>query len=245
MKAGLNNMRTFDIVRRAGRSLRNAKARTVLTSLAIAVGAFTITISLAAGEGVRQYANNLINSNVNPNALFITAEDSSFSNTASQSSLRVYDPGVTSNDGFTIKQLTQADVDKLNNRNDLESVVPIYSPTVEYVTFGNNLTKFVGSVNTYDSTIINEASSGSLPKQGTSLKNGELVVPSGYVEALISEGATCTALAVSIFASFNCANEALAINKAKIDNLIDFILYFFLVILNLSYKTKKLFSWCC
>ena len=46
-------MRTFDIARRAARSLRNAKARTVLTSLAIAVGAFTITVSLAAGEGAR------------------------------------------------------------------------------------------------------------------------------------------------------------------------------------------------
>ena len=64
-------MRNRDIIRRAARSLRSAKARTVLTSLAIAVGAFTITLSLAAGEGAREYADKLISSNVNPQALFV------------------------------------------------------------------------------------------------------------------------------------------------------------------------------
>ena len=96
-------MKTLDIARRAARSLRNAKARTILTSLAIAVGAFTITVSLAAGEGARQYADNLINSNVNPQALFITADNSAFSG-QSQASLRVYDPDTTTSQGFTIKQ---------------------------------------------------------------------------------------------------------------------------------------------
>ena len=42
-------MKISDTLRRAGRSLRQAKARTLLTSLAIAVGAFTIMMSLAAG----------------------------------------------------------------------------------------------------------------------------------------------------------------------------------------------------
>ena len=49
-------MKMIDIVRRAGRSLREAKLRTLLTSLAIAVGAFTVTMAMAAGEGTRQYA---------------------------------------------------------------------------------------------------------------------------------------------------------------------------------------------
>jgi ABC-type antimicrobial peptide transport system permease subunit len=57
-------MKTFDIVRRAGRSLKHAKARTILTSLAIAVGAFTLTIAIAAGEGARQYANTLLTTNM-------------------------------------------------------------------------------------------------------------------------------------------------------------------------------------
>ena len=50
-------MKTIDIMRRAGNSLRQAKARTLLTSLAIGVGAFTVTLSLAAGTGTREYTD--------------------------------------------------------------------------------------------------------------------------------------------------------------------------------------------
>ena len=58
-------MRTLDIMKRAGRNLRQAKGRTFLTSLAIAVGAFTLTASLAVGEGARQYADKLLTSKIN------------------------------------------------------------------------------------------------------------------------------------------------------------------------------------
>lgn len=68
-------MRRLDILKRAGRNLRQAKGRTLLTSLAIAVGAFTLTLSLAAGEGARPYADNLLKNNIDPQARFIvTAE---------------------------------------------------------------------------------------------------------------------------------------------------------------------------
>ena len=43
-------MKNLDILRRAGRNLQQAKGRTFLTSLAIAVGAFTLALSLAAGQ---------------------------------------------------------------------------------------------------------------------------------------------------------------------------------------------------
>lgn len=48
-------MKTTDIVARAGRNLRRAKMRTILTSVAIAVGGFAIMASLMVGEGARQY----------------------------------------------------------------------------------------------------------------------------------------------------------------------------------------------
>ena len=67
-------MRITDTIRRAGRSLRQAKARTLLTSLAIAVGSFTLTLALAAGEGSRQYADKIINSNIEPQMLMIAKD---------------------------------------------------------------------------------------------------------------------------------------------------------------------------
>ncbi len=182
-------MKTLDIVRRAARSLGNAKTRTVLTSLAIAVGAFTITISLAAGEGARQYADKLINSNVNPRALFIVKDKSLFDGGGTQTSLRVYDPDTSkARGGATIKALTQADIDSLEKRSDIESVTPIYNPTIKYMTFGDNAKKFSGDVATYNASLITDLAEGSLPGVGGQIESDQAVVPESYVQTLIDEG---------------------------------------------------------
>lgn len=187
-------MKTFDIARRAARSLRNAKARTILTSLAIAVGAFTITVSLAAGEGARQYADNLINSNVNPQALFIVKDKTLFEGGVSQAPIREYDPDTATTQGITIKQVTQADVDALAARDDLVNVVPTYSPTVQFMTFGENETRFVAEVTTYNSTIISGVKHGTLPAQGVDIADDEVVIPDSYAQVLVqSEVAGSTA----------------------------------------------------
>ena len=182
-------MKTIDIARRAGRSLRNAKGRTILTSLAIAVGAFTITVSLAAGEGARQYANKLIGSNVNPKALFIVGDNALFEGGLQQPSISVYNPNAsTSARGVSIKQLTQADIDKLRARDDIESVVPTYNPTVDFMTFSGNETKFTAGVASYDSTIISESAQGSLPSLGQQIGDDEAVVPGAFVDILKENG---------------------------------------------------------
>ena len=51
-------MRRSDTFIRAAKSLRDSKMRTVLTSLAIAVGATTITLAMAAGTAGREYIKN-------------------------------------------------------------------------------------------------------------------------------------------------------------------------------------------
>ncbi|HWT40306.1 MAG TPA: FtsX-like permease family protein [Dongiaceae bacterium] len=182
-------MRTIDIARRAARSLRNAKTRTILTSLAIAVGAFTITVSLAAGEGARQYANNLINSNVNPQALFIAKDKTLFDGGQQQAPLRVYDPNTSTSSGLrgtTVKELTQADIDTLSARSDLQNVVPTYSPTVQYLTFNSNATKFNSEVTTYNASILTDVAQGSLPAQNQQLGDAEAVIPESYVDILVN-----------------------------------------------------------
>ena len=180
-------MKTTDIIRRAARSLANAKARTVLTSLAIGVGAFTITVSLAAGQGARQYADNLINSNVNPQALFIVKDKSITEGGGAQSSIRVYDPDTATTQGIAVKQMTQADIDKLSARDDLVNVVPTYSPQVQFMTFGDDSTKFVADVSTYNATIISGVAEGKLPEQGTDIADDEVVIPEAYVETLVEK----------------------------------------------------------
>ncbi len=183
-------MRTVDIARRAARSLRNAKTRTILTSLAIAVGAFTITVSLAAGEGARQYADKLINSNINPQALFIVQDKTLFEGGPQQQApLREYDPDVgTTANGFTITQMTQEDIDALEARDDITDVVPAANPDVEYVIFGEGDAKFVSDVSTYNASILSEVAYGTAPEQGQQLQNDEVLVPEAFVEPLIDAG---------------------------------------------------------
>lgn len=179
-------MRVFDIARRAARSLKSAKVRTILTSLAIAVGAFTITISLAAGEGARQYADKLIGSNVNPQVLFIVKDKSLFTGGARQGGLREYDPDVgTLKSGVTLKQMTQKDVDMLVDRGDLENVIPVYNPQVKYLQFEGSNKKFSGEVSSYDSTITTEVTEGALPKQGVQLAANEAAMPASFADVLV------------------------------------------------------------
>lgn len=182
-------MKRRDIVRRAGRSLRQAKVRTLLTSFAIAVGAFTLTVSLAAGEGSRQYADKLVGSNVNPKALFIVKDNALFDGGPGQSGLREYDPDAATNQGgVTIKQLTQSDIDKLSARDDIEDVQPIYQLSVDYLTVEGSDKKFVSDVARYDASIRNESAQGSLPALGTDLAKDDIVMPESFAESLVKMG---------------------------------------------------------
>lgn len=181
-------MKTIDIIRRARRSLGSAKTRTILTSLAIAVGAFTITVSIAAGEGARQYANTLIGSNINPQALFVVKDKALFEQGGTAPGLREYDPDAgTTTTGVTIKQMTQADVDKIAARSDVKEVVPVYNPQVKYTQFEGSDKKYSSDVSSYDSTIINEVVAGELPELGTQLKVDEAAIPSSFADTLVEQ----------------------------------------------------------
>lgn len=181
-------MKRRDIIRRAGRSLRQAKTRTLLTSLAIAVGAFTLTVSLAAGEGSRQYADKLIGSNVNPRAFFIVKDKNLFGGGASQSGVREYDPDTTTTrTGAAIKQLTQSDIDKLKSRSDIEQVEPIYQINTKYFTVQGSDTKLTTDINRYDSSIINQTAAGSLPGLGNQINDNDIVMPENFADIFVDK----------------------------------------------------------
>jgi ABC-type transport system, involved in lipoprotein release, permease component len=64
-------MRKIDILVRAGKSIKQAKVRTILTSLAIAVGATTICLAMAAGNGARNYINDMVKDRGDDGALLV------------------------------------------------------------------------------------------------------------------------------------------------------------------------------
>ncbi len=178
-------MKLRDTFRRAGRNLRNAKIRTLLTALAIGVGAFTLTLSIAAGEGARQYADSLIKNNIDPQALFIVKEKSFFE-AGSQGGLREFDPDIanSSQTGTQVKLLNQSDLDKLSATDDIDHFVPIYQLSPNHLQFSSNQKKYSGAVDYYDTSMLYDVLAGTLPKLGTQIADNEAVLPEAYATKL-------------------------------------------------------------
>ena len=177
-------MRTIDIIRRAARSLGNAKIRTVLTSLAIGVGAFTLTIALAAGEGARQYTDTLLSSNIDPQILAITKDPSFFQGGITQP--REYQSDVdlfSRSNGVSVSLLSQKDIDNIASTENIVSVRPTYSITAKYITRDNSK-KYTVDVESYDSGVTQEVIAGSLPPLRSTINNNQIVLPEVYVSKL-------------------------------------------------------------
>lgn len=179
-------MKTRYIIRRAGRSLRHAKARTLLTSLAIAVGAFTLTLSIAAGEGARQYADKLISSNIDPQMLLIAKDGALFGEgqAGPGGGLREYSENSANYGGMTLKALDQKDLETIKANKDIEKVVPTYLVSAQYIQFEGNDKKYTTDVTVYDSSVKAEAAAGTLPELGQQISNSDVVIPEAFVTAL-------------------------------------------------------------
>lgn len=178
-------MRALDIFRRAGRSLKNAKGRTVLTSLAIAVGAFTLTAALAAGTGARQYADKLISSNVDPQSIFVAKDPSLFGAGGGPSNgLKEYSEGAAQYGGVSLKSLSNKDIELIRNTPGVESVAPTYIVSAKYATFEGSDKKYTTDITAYDASVRAETAAGSLPRLGTQLDRSAIVIPESFAETL-------------------------------------------------------------
>lgn len=178
-------MRLIDIAARAGRGLKNAKGRTILTSLAIAVGAFTLSASLAAGTGARQYADRLIKSNVDPQSVIIGRDKALFGgNGPAGGGLKEYSENSTQLGGATFKALDAKDIDMIKHTKNVESVAPTYLVNVQYITFEGNSTRYVSQVSAYDANVRAETAAGSMPKLGSQLGSHDIVVPESFLSKL-------------------------------------------------------------
>lgn len=182
-------MRALDLIARAGRSLKNAKARTILTSLAIAVGALTLTITLAAGNGIRAYTDRLISNNFDP-AESVVGRDPEIENTgAPNSSPREYDESVGSvsfggGDGGSIqvKMITDEDIKELEDFDFVENVRPNYQISPRYITREGEK-KYTVSAQAYNPGQKPELLAGNLPNNGD-LGKGEILLPDSYITLL-------------------------------------------------------------
>lgn len=178
-------MRLIDTIKRAGRSLRNAKGRTILTSLAIAVGGFTLTLALAAGTGARQYANKLIESNVDPQSIFVVKDPSLLGEGgAPGTGLKEYSTDAASYGGGNFKALNQSTIDKIAKNPNITKVFPTYLVTAQYFTFEGINKKYTTDITAYDASVRSEVAAGTLPELGKQLPGDGSIVPESFIEGL-------------------------------------------------------------
>lgn len=170
-------MRISDITIRAARSLKQARARTLLTSLAIGVGAFTIVLSLAVGAGGRNYADSIIRSNTDPKGLFVQQKPDSNND---PSKPQKYSDGPSVKYGaYSAKLLSQADVDKIEKIDGVAKISPAYSINIKYI-IGANEDKYQTSLQKFNSGIRLEYVAGNADKVNTD----GIIISSSYVDVL-------------------------------------------------------------
>ncbi len=176
-------MRTLDIIKRAGRNLRQAKARTVLTSLAIAIGAFAIMSSLALGNGMRRYTDDLLGANINPRQIQITAEKITGVSTGSSNKLREYSEGYDAK--YNIKTMSNKDLDKIKKKiKDIESIDVISRLSPKYFQIEGQDKKWMSNLSAFDPLIKTELLKGKLPAKGKTIKDNQITVPEAYLKDL-------------------------------------------------------------
>jgi putative ABC transport system permease protein len=171
-------MKIRDITLRAGRSLKQAKARTLLTSLAIGVGAFTITLSLAAGVGGRAYTDQIISANTDAKELSVTKTVPK-----QQQGPQKYttDTSSISFGGFSSTAiLNQQDITKISKEKYVASVTPNYAPQIKYITRAGQ-DKYVASISMFSPSVTLTYAAGSVSGD---LADNEIILTEDYVKAL-------------------------------------------------------------
>ena len=171
-------MRYIDILKRAGRNLRQAKGRTILTSLAIGVGAFTIALAMAAGNGGRNYLDGVVSGAGDMRTIQVSAKQN-FDTSSDDKPKKVGEEIITTTNTF--RELTPNDRKAIAKIDGVEKVLPIFGVDM-YSVVANGSDEYEGVMQVqYDGTAI-DLTAGKLGDNNEILP-GQVVLPHKYVES--------------------------------------------------------------
>lgn len=177
-------MKFVDITKRAAKNLRHAKIRTLLTALAIGVGAFTLTLTMAASSGAKAFIDRIINDNFDPAELIVAKDEAILSGNTS-SKPREYNESFgtsSSSSGATVqvRRLSQDDVAKIRKTEGVETVREEVSVSAAYITRAGQK-KYVANLQTFSPAQKPELLAGSVPR---SLSSNQILMPEAFLSAL-------------------------------------------------------------
>jgi putative ABC transport system permease protein len=133
-------MDTKELIKTANRNLLRNKLRTLLTILAIFVGSFTLTMTNAVGDGVKDYIEKQVKNYEGSAVLFINkkreTKDEEALNSPAEYKEETTDTSIEIPKGET---MTFAQIDALfKTFPDVESFTPSYYQNTEYITLDGN-----------------------------------------------------------------------------------------------------------
>lgn len=168
-------MKIRDILRRAGKNLRQAKVRTLLTSLAISVGAFTVTMAFAAGAGGQAYTEELVQNSGDTNSLSVFAKTDEGSEAPAEYS-------ENAQAGFTPDTLTAHDIETVKAIDNVSDVTPSYQISALYMTRGGDAKKYETALQVKEDRTAMPLLAGSL--DNNQVPEGGVVVSENYLGVL-------------------------------------------------------------
>ena len=229
-------MRRIDIIKRAGRNLRQSKGRTILTALAISVGAFTISLALMAGEGGRLYTNSMVDAAGDKKVIMVRKKIESNNK---EEKLPEYGASEKTEKEQEEKQaaamrskysMSDADLAKLRKTPHVQTVTPAYSTAgVVYAQSSANGKKFALDVAVKADKTRAELAAGKL--DNFMPKPGEIIIPEAYVKQLGFKDAQ-SAIGQTITLGLRSAERGgevakeMALKIAAVDKESDTILYY-------------------
>lgn len=126
-------MKLLDIFQTASANMMRSKLRSVLTIIAIFIGAFTLTLTNGIGAGVSSYIDKQLGNLGASNVLEVQAKIEN----PLTSGLQEYNPDRAVSGGIggagALPVLTQKDIDTISSQAGIESVEPTIAPTPDYI----------------------------------------------------------------------------------------------------------------
>ncbi len=168
-------MKFVDVIRRSGRNLRQAKMRTFLTASAIAVGGFTLVLTLAAASGARNFSDKLVKANFDPKAVFVVKDKKVFNNDSSKP--QPYSADLSVANGALIKQFNTEDIAKIKQLPHVTQVLPNYTLAAQFITRAG-AKPYTGAINVYDPSNRPQIKAGTLP---AGLAANQALLPDDYL----------------------------------------------------------------
>jgi putative ABC transport system permease protein len=187
-------MKTTDLIISANESLLRNKARTLLTIIAIFIGATTLCLTSGIGSGIKSYLNKQVGNLGNSSSLTITAAKSSNTRSSNQGLVK-YTPGEKKvslfgggSGGETQIALTNSDITKISKVPNIVSVGPTLSVIPDYISAANSPNnKYQFSLNQTIGTSKLDMSSGARVDNNSS--QYQITIPSSYISSLGFSGA--------------------------------------------------------